>query len=242
MTSKGHNRRAFWADKIHTTWKDSVDAICAVGRLLIDAKADLPHGQFEKMVEADLSISVRTVQRLMEIGRDERIKEAQKRHSGSLLPSSWGTLYELTKLSDASFREGLASGAINVEMRRADVQAIALEGFDAAEARAMKAAQKAIEEARALLAGETGFLNCDVKALISLFEEVKKTRQEYSDAIDHCTVKDLAKLQSIAKHGPVVLLGAWLEVEACLDEIGDFAGEIAKVAKKRMVELAGSPG
>jgi hypothetical protein len=38
-----------------------------------------------------------------------------------VLPPHWGTLYELTKLSDDEFEEKLADGTINPEMERKDI-------------------------------------------------------------------------------------------------------------------------
>jgi hypothetical protein len=37
------------------------------------------------------------------------------------MPSSWGTLYALTQLSDEQFAAGIADGTINPDMRRKDV-------------------------------------------------------------------------------------------------------------------------
>jgi hypothetical protein len=120
MSDEGDNRRADWAEQISVAWRKSVEAICAVGRLLDEAKSDLPHGQFEKMVEAELPFGARAARMLAAIGRDDRV-----RNHGSDMPASWRTLYELTRLTNEQFQAGLKSGSINPEMLRADVQAIA---------------------------------------------------------------------------------------------------------------------
>jgi len=54
-----------WADRIRSAWNESIEAICAVGQLLSLAKADLPHGQFTKMIETETRFSARTAQRLV---------------------------------------------------------------------------------------------------------------------------------------------------------------------------------
>jgi hypothetical protein len=54
-----------------------------------------PHGEFLAMVENDLPFGDRTARRLMAIARDPRISN---RTHASILPPSWMTLYELTKL------------------------------------------------------------------------------------------------------------------------------------------------
>jgi hypothetical protein len=71
------------------------------GRLLIQAKAALPHGEFGAMCERELPFSTQTAQKLMAISGDARI--ANPAHV-RLLPSSWGTLYELTKLDDGQWQ------------------------------------------------------------------------------------------------------------------------------------------
>jgi Protein of unknown function (DUF3102) len=84
-----------WAARISERWRASVEAIIEVGRLLTAAKAALPHGEFGSMIANSLPFSTSTAQ---------------------LLPASWGTLYELTKLSDEEFDQArevlLASFAI----------------------------------------------------------------------------------------------------------------------------------
>ena len=54
----------------------------------------------------------------MKIASGERISNAAH---GPHLPTSWRTLYELTKLPDDKFAAKLASGEIHPEMQRKDV-------------------------------------------------------------------------------------------------------------------------
>ena len=91
------NQRARWARQISAAWRASIEAIFECGRLLIAAKDALDHGEFTKMVERDLPFGKRTAQRLMAIARDTRLTNPTH---ASLLPQSWMTLYELTRLSD----------------------------------------------------------------------------------------------------------------------------------------------
>jgi hypothetical protein len=107
-----------WAARIKAAWQKSVDGIFETGRLLIAAKAKLPHGQFEAMVRNELPFGERTAQCLMAIAKDARLRRA---HHGSLLPPSWRTLDELTRLSDEQFDAAVANGTINPEMTRGDV-------------------------------------------------------------------------------------------------------------------------
>jgi hypothetical protein len=86
--------------------------------LLIEAKAKLKHGEFEKMIEQLLPFKPRMAQMLMKIAADKRLIKAKH---ASLLPPSWYTLYRLTTLSDADFQAALDDGTINPEMTRDDI-------------------------------------------------------------------------------------------------------------------------
>jgi hypothetical protein len=110
------DERSAWIMRIDGVWQQSVAAIIETGRLLAEAKASLPHGEFGKMITGELPFSARTAQRLMSIAADERL-----RHSVSHLPPSWGTLYELTKLDDEQFGARLSDGTINPDMDRRDI-------------------------------------------------------------------------------------------------------------------------
>ena len=58
-------------------WQDSVLAIIDVGKLLLGAKAALPHGEFGAMVESDkVPFGVRTAQRLMMIAEHSILANA----------------------------------------------------------------------------------------------------------------------------------------------------------------------
>jgi Protein of unknown function (DUF3102) len=102
--------RAAWAVRIESAWRGAVEGVLETGRLLTEAKAALPHGAFTAMIETDLPFKPSTAQRLMRIAADERLSNpAHVQH----LPPHWGTLYELTKLSNEQFEAGLASGGIH---------------------------------------------------------------------------------------------------------------------------------
>ena len=110
-----------WASRINARWRHSVENIIEAGRLLIDAKASLAHGQFESMVKTRLDFSASVAQRLMIVARDNRLTNPAH---AQLLPRSWMTLYELTKLTDDEFALGVDKGIIGPEMERADVELI----------------------------------------------------------------------------------------------------------------------
>jgi Protein of unknown function (DUF3102) len=104
-----------WAARITACWAASREAVFEVGRLLIAAKEALAHGEFGKMIEADLPFSASTAQRLMAIAGDPKL--ADPAHV-QYLPPAWGTLYELTKYSPERFEADLKAGKIRPDMER----------------------------------------------------------------------------------------------------------------------------
>jgi phage N-6-adenine-methyltransferase len=116
-----------WAERITAAWNKSREAIFEVGQLLLAAKDELPHGSFEDMVESKLPFGSRTARRLMSIARDVRLSD---RTHGSVLPTSWRTLYELTKLSDETFEAGINRGIIRPDMERKDLRNLGLDDED----------------------------------------------------------------------------------------------------------------
>lgn len=112
--------RRDYAAKIRKRWADTVRAVLDIGRHLIDAKEVLPHGHFQDMVTEDLGLHVRTAQRFMAIARCDFIDEQANATHGSLLPSSWKTLYELTRLGDDKCSELLEAGVIRSDMEHKD--------------------------------------------------------------------------------------------------------------------------
>lgn len=117
-----------WAQRIAACWQASVTGILEVGRLLAAAKEALEHGEFEKMIEDHLPFVPRTAQMLMAIAADPRL--TNPKHV-SLLPASWGTLYEISKLSDEDFDVALAGGKIRPDVERNEVAAVKKEKIKA---------------------------------------------------------------------------------------------------------------
>jgi N6-adenosine-specific RNA methylase IME4 len=106
-----------WAARITARWQDSVEAIIDVGRLLMQAKEDLAHGEWFPMIER-LPFSARTAQMLIRISEHPAISNP---NHGSDLPVSWRSLYELTKLDEPEFMAALEARLIHPEMQRKDV-------------------------------------------------------------------------------------------------------------------------
>lgn len=110
-----------WSERICASWRKSVEAIVETGRLLVQAKQELPHGGFETMVETKLPFGKRTARMLMQIANHPVLAD---RNHGADLPASWRTLAELSKLSEAELRPALAQHKIRPDLKREDVPKI----------------------------------------------------------------------------------------------------------------------
>jgi hypothetical protein len=104
-----------FAERINACWRESAAGIIRTGEWLIRAKAALPHGEFGPMIEAHLTFSASTAERLMAIACDPRLTNPAH---AQLLPPAWTTLYELTKLDDEQFQAQLEQGKIRPDMER----------------------------------------------------------------------------------------------------------------------------
>jgi hypothetical protein len=118
--SNNHKRGTDWAAKICRSWRSTIDGIFETGDLLIAAKAKM-RGKFERMVEHELPFGERTAERLMAIAKDKRLRAAHSKAAhGSLLPASWRTLYELSRLNDRQLQNAFDNGSVHAEMTRQD--------------------------------------------------------------------------------------------------------------------------
>jgi hypothetical protein len=99
-----------------------------IGRLLMEAKASLPHGAWGRLTGETskdgrglLPFSARAARMFMAIARHPRLGN---RNPGSdvPLPVSWRAQYELTKLTEEQWEKGLREGIIHPEMERQDLK------------------------------------------------------------------------------------------------------------------------
>lgn len=114
----GHSPTSDFACRIIACWQRSAEAFIETGRILTEAKAALPHGDFLQMVEAELPFDKRVAQMLMKIAGDKRLTDT---NNVSLLPAHYSSLYELTKLDDRQFGARVADGTIRPTMERKEI-------------------------------------------------------------------------------------------------------------------------
>ena len=116
----GHLTRAEWAERITADWRQTLMGIFATGRDLILAKGQLEHGEWLKMIEEDLPFGPRTAQMVMKIASDPRLQNTKYI---SHLPPAWGTLHQLTRLSDDDFDAAIVDGTICPDMKQKAISA-----------------------------------------------------------------------------------------------------------------------
>ncbi len=109
-----------WAQKIRDAWAKSVAAIVEVGRLLCEAKAALPHGEWgclflgpRPRMPAPLPFSQDVAERLMAIARHPVLANPDNFRN---LPAAWPTLHTLSHLPAPTLQVALASGAVHATM------------------------------------------------------------------------------------------------------------------------------
>jgi hypothetical protein len=113
--------RGSWAARITDAWQKQIPSIFEVGSLLESAKAELRHGDWAKMIKADLPFSQSAANKLMKIAACDHLRNSDH---GPNLPACWRTLYELTALSAEQFEHGITIGAINPKMQRKDIRTL----------------------------------------------------------------------------------------------------------------------
>ncbi|MBX3333941.1 MAG: DUF3102 domain-containing protein [Nitrospira sp.] len=92
-----------------------------MGRELIQAKKELPHGEFMVMIERELPFSYRTANSYMSIALSKCFQSCS---IAATLPASWSTLDVLQRLDQATFDAAVKAGKIHPEMTRADAEAL----------------------------------------------------------------------------------------------------------------------
>lgn len=110
-------REEFAAD-IRREWTNALEATVAVGRRLIEAKAKLPHGEYQAMVERDLPFTAATARKLREVAEfvDAGKVPIEK------LPEAYSTLYTIATLPEETRQQALEQGVIRPDMKRSDLE------------------------------------------------------------------------------------------------------------------------
>ncbi len=109
-----------WADKIRPHLHQSVASIIEAGQLLIEAKAELPHGQFGPML-ADLGLGEVMAQRFMRVASHPVLSNPS---SGTGLPPSINVLDELTRVPEDELLDAIDNGTVGPSTTRTQAKTL----------------------------------------------------------------------------------------------------------------------
>jgi hypothetical protein len=124
-----------YIQELNRLWEQVRDKFLAMGEYLELAKANLPHGHYEAMFAdtkrgqpspyggAQLNFNSATGSKLRAIyraTRDGRIPREK-------LPNSWGTAYELTKLTASEFKVAQSRGLVRQDVYRSEILSLVRE-------------------------------------------------------------------------------------------------------------------
>ena len=113
--------REKWVLRITEAWQKQVIDIFEVGSLLEASREEIGRGGWMVMVREELPFGQSTANKLLKIAENENLRNSE--HVPNL-PAHWGTLYELTKLTEEQFAAGIENRTINPKMQRKDVMAL----------------------------------------------------------------------------------------------------------------------
>lgn len=114
---------AKWGPVIRADLGGAVEGIVAAGRHLIEAKAEIPHGEWLPGVERELRLSQRSVQELMAIARHPVLSNT--RHV-AYLPADRNTLSRLAQFEPPVLEAAIRDGRVRPDMGRRDARALRL--------------------------------------------------------------------------------------------------------------------
>lgn len=103
---------------INNEWRNALDSIIEVGRILRTAADALGKREFHDMLTSDLPFSLRTAEKLMVVAADKRITNQKY---AEVLPPHWTTLHEITYLDDDAFKQGIDTGVITSDSERSQI-------------------------------------------------------------------------------------------------------------------------
>lgn len=118
-SKQNQKKIAQYSTKIETAWKKTLKDIFTVGDLLQKARNEL--GKDYWVLVNSLSFKERTAERLRRVAENKRLRNPEIQH---LLPASWGTLYELTQLSEKEFTQMVDEKKLKPSLTRSEVNEI----------------------------------------------------------------------------------------------------------------------
>jgi hypothetical protein len=109
--------------QIALLWDRAQRTFLDIGRLLIRAKEQLPHGEYIAAVEVRLPFGPRTAHMLREAARWVFALEESSAEFSTRLPASYSTVYLLSTFSPHELSAADAAGLVRPDLRRAELLA-----------------------------------------------------------------------------------------------------------------------
>jgi hypothetical protein len=109
-----------WIAEINLAFVCQTGWVFETGDRLLQANAELPHGQWMSMFESrKLKFGLRTGEMLMAVARHPTLRNSKYFSS---LPSAWSILYVLSRLPAEFVEQGVLSGVIHPELKLAEAR------------------------------------------------------------------------------------------------------------------------
>lgn len=119
--------RREWAKRLNAQWDEiresAVAGFVQLGRDLLKAKAGLEHGEWQKLVDADLKFKPTTARIFMRIATWSAQNAANDRVLKEL-PPDYNTIDKIARLDQGTFRQLLKNGTISPTLQRNEVSKI----------------------------------------------------------------------------------------------------------------------
>ena len=137
--------------QIAAAWQKQVPLILETGRLLIEAKKELAHGEFYKMIEGKLPgckklpFGTNMAGKLMKIARNPVLSNPE---NSQYLPPLWDGLYQFSGLPNAANEAMIKDGRIHAELTHKEIDEL-IEQYRVQELGADKNARPPEEKAHA---------------------------------------------------------------------------------------------
>ncbi len=118
-----------WAKELNEEWRKATDnavrGFVDLGHNLIEAKASLPHGQWQIMVDEKLAFSSHVARAFMRIARwVNKNQNIDNIDVLSLLPPDYGTIDQITRLDSPTLGRLVADGTISPKLRRNEIKTL----------------------------------------------------------------------------------------------------------------------
>ncbi len=104
--------------KIGESWRKTLKGILETAKLLVEAELHLHKEDWNALLEDGLPFHRTIAYKLIKVAKDSRINDPAHVH---LMPSSYGTLYEIAKLKDEEFAKAKESHVLNSKVQRKDI-------------------------------------------------------------------------------------------------------------------------